>query len=365
MLSMHERGGTEMAGGMPSHEQTLLGILFAFDIESLGPEQAFLRAWQLLMERLDPAELRGAALYDGALALPGLPLITVIAVSGPQAVIRYVHEAFAAPDLAAYPGIAPITHRFLEGAQLPRERLIVRGYLDDAGRFMPRNEAVPLAEVARHAGWHYGAPLVPSTPTPTQPPQDAPPDPAGQATRAMHAARTEGATQVMLRLWQSSFRGTPPDRRRRIFAIAGTVLVVGSLAFLGLRWSAHLAGASGATHPTPTHAPRTHATDGPLLVVAPLALHLACTPGHLSQFTISNNGTSNLTWFSNGADFEPPLSLSAIHGTLGPGMSQTIMLTTSEWVVPPQTATLTLTSNGGMANVLLAIGGCQTPTPGA
>jgi hypothetical protein len=342
-----------MAGGMPPHEQTLLGILFAFDIESLGPEQAFLRAWQLLMERLDPAELRGAALYDGALALPGLPLITVIAISGPQSVIRYVHEAFAAPDLAAYPGIAPIAHRFLEGSQLPRERLIVRGFIDDGGRFMPRNEAVPLAEVARHAGWQYG--VAPTPPVPPRPAPTPPPDPAVQATRAMHAARTDGATQVMLRLWQSSFR--------RIFAIVGTALIMGSLAFLGLRWTAHLAGASGATHPTPP-ATRTHSAVGPLLVVAPLALQVACTPGHLSQFTISNNGTRDLTWSSNGADFEPPLSLSAVGGTIGPGKSQIIMLTASTWVIPPQTATLTLTSNGGTANILLAIGGCQTTTPG-
>lgn len=350
-----------MAGGMPPHEQTLLGILFAFDIESLGPEQAFLRAWQLLMERLDPAELRGAALYDGALALPGLPLITVIAVSGSQAVIRYVHEAFAAPDLAAYPGIAPISHRFLEGTQLPRERLIVRGFVDDAGRFIPRNEAVPLAEVARHAGWQHGA-APPSTTLP-RPAPEPPPDPAVQATRAMHAARTDGATHVMLRLWQPSFRGVPSDRRRRIIAIAGTLLVVGSLAFLGLRWSAHLAGASGATHPTPTHATRTHPADGPLLVVAPLELQIACPPGHLSQFTISNNGTRTLAWSSNGADFEPPLSLSAVSGTLAPGKSQVVMLTASVWVIPPQTATLTLTSNGGTANILIAIGGCETATP--
>jgi hypothetical protein len=348
-----------MSGGMPSHDQTLLGIVFAFDVESLGPEQAFVRAWQLWMERLDPAELRGAAMYDGALALPGLPLITVIAVSGTPAVVGYVADAFAAPDLAAYPGIAPLSHRFIEGAQLPRERLSLRGYVNDEGRFVARHEAIPLDEVARHAGWYYSPP----TPPPAPPrPVVSPPavDPAVQATQAMRAPRNEGATQVMLRLWQTSFRGKPTDRRRGAFTIAGVLLILGTLVFLGLRLSGQMAGASGAPRPTATHPAHT-AASGPLLVVAPLSLRLSCTPGRLTRFTISNSGTASLVWSSNGADFEPPLSLSAVSGILASGASQSIMLTISQYVIPAETARLDLTSNGGTAQVLLAIGNCPLP----
>jgi hypothetical protein len=356
-----------MTGGTPPRDQTLLGVVFAFDVESLGPEQAFVRAWQLWMERLDAAELCGAALYDGALALPGLPLITVIAVSGPRATVGYVHDAFAAPDLAAYPGIAPITHRFIDGPQLPRERLVLRGYVSDEGQFVPRHEGIALGEIARHAGWAFGSPPPAATPLPLPPRPAAPSVPAAdlavQATQALSASRTEGATQVMLRLWQSSFRAGPStDRRRRIFALVGTLLILASLGFLALRFSAKLTEASNQKHPVATKPAHSRTTNGPLLVVAPLALRIYCTPGRVAQFTISNNGLKPLTWSSNGADFDPPLSISAVNGTIAPGASEVVMLTASEYVVSPQTAHLAVTSNGGTAHVTLTIGNCALPT---
>ncbi len=356
-----------MTSGMPPRDQTLLGVVFAFDVESLGPEQAFIRAWQLWMERLDAAELRGAALYDGALALPGLPLITVIAISGSPSAVNYVREAFAAPDLAAYPGIAPITHRFLEGMQLPRERLVLRGYVNDAGQFVSRHEGITLSEIARHAGWAYATSMPSSAPAPAPRPATAPAppvDPAAQATRAMRASHTEGATQVMLRLFQSSFRaGNPIDRRRGLFALVGTLLILGSLGFLALRFSAKLNAANDHKHPVATKPARSHSSNGPLLVVAPLALRISCTPGHISQFTISNNGVQTLKWTSNGEDYDPPLSISAVSGTVAPGASEVVMLTASEYVVSPQTVPLVITSNGGTARVMLTLGNCPLPTP--
>lgn len=348
-----------MNGGRSSPgEQTLLGIVFAFDVESLGAEQAFLRAWQLWMERLDPAELRGAALYDGAIALPGLPLVTMIAVSGPAHVVSYVREAFAAPDLAAYPGIAPITHRFIEGAQLPRERLVLRGFVNDQRQFVARQEDIPLDVVAQHAEWGYSrpvaAPLPPSPPMPIPAPVDA----TAQETRALHAAPTEGATQVMMRLWQSSFRaGSPVSRHRRLFGIVGTILIIGSLGYLGMRLTLHLANAQAT--PTPTGG-----ASGPnaVMVVAPLALRLPCAPGQQTQFTISNNGNTPLIWQSNGAQFEPPLSLSLVNDTIPAGDSEVISLTASEFIATTQRAQLIITSNGGTAQVQISLGGCPRAT---
>ncbi len=166
----------------------------------------------------------------------------------------------------------------------------------------------------------------------------------------------------MLRLWHTSFRGAPPDRRRSILSIIAAFLILGVLILAGVRFSAHLVGASGTPHPTVTRPAHTAIAPGPLLVVAPLALRLSCTPGRVTQFTITNNGTQLLMWSSNGADYEPPLSLSAVSGSLAPGAAEVIMLTTSQYVIPAESARLDLTSNGGTTHVLLAIGNCRLPT---
>lgn len=281
-----------MISGISSpEEQTFLGIVFAFDVESLGAEQAFLRAWQLWMERLDPAELHGVALYDGAIPLPGLPLITVIAISGPSHAVAYVREAFAAPDLAAYPGVAPITHRFIEGHALPRERLVLRGYINDHQQFVPRQEDLPLGDIARHAGWDYTRPSTAPAPLPPRPAPPAPPtDAAVQETHAMRSAPTEGATQVMFRLWQSSFRASQPTvSRRRILGIIGAVVLVGCLGAVGLHFATQQVHAQ--TTPTPT-VPHSNAA-GAVLIVAPLATHLAIiSNGGAVQVQISNCRTA-------------------------------------------------------------------------
>jgi hypothetical protein len=345
-------------------DQTLLGIVFAFDVESLGPEQAFIRAWQLWMERLDPAEMRGVAIYDGALPLPGLPLITVIAVSGPSHAVAYVREAFAAPDLAAYPGIAPLSHRFIDGLDLPRERLVLRGYINDLHQFVPQQEAIPLFDIARHAGW----PVAKSTDQQAQsPPPERPrapvADAAGQETRALQTARTDGATQVMMRLWQSSFRAEGPAVNRwRLYAIIGLVVIVGSLGLLGMRIAAQLR-APRAT-PTPTGqqtTPLTHSTNA-ILVAAPLTVRVPCTPGETTRFTLSNNGAAPLIWSSNGAQFDPPLAFSVMSDTLAANASETIVLTTREYVTTSQVARLNITSNGGTTQILIMMGACRAPT---
>ena len=139
-------------------------------------------------------------------------------------------------------------------------------------------------------------------------------------------------------------------QRRRLFGIIGTILILGSLAYLGMRLTLHLANAQAT--PTPTSGANA------VMVVAPLALRLPCTPGQQTQFTISNNGAQPLIWSSNGMQFDPPLSLSLLDDSIAPGNSETILLTTSEYVATPQVAHLTITSNGGTAGVVVAMGGC-------
>jgi hypothetical protein len=346
--------------GTAPGEGTLLGVVFAFDVESLGPEYAFTRAWQLWMERLEAGELHRAALYDGALSLPGLPLITVIAISAAAPTIAYVREAFAAPDLAAFQGIAPLSHRFLDAPQLPRERLVLRGYVSDDGQFRPMQEDIPLRAIASHAGW----PLEGAKPEPaieTLVTTDLPAtrgDPTSQATHMIHAAPPiEGATHVMMRLWKPTFRPDPAsDQRRRLAAIIGAVIVLLALAIVATRVSAGIAGRQAL--PTAT-LPGT--TPG-ALVVAPLTLRLPCVPGQLTQFTINDNGPARLIWASNAATFEPPLSFSDVSGTLAPGDAQVVTVTTSETITDAHTTQLQLTSDNGSATITLIFGGCpHTP----
>ncbi len=349
----------KIGNGAASDEGTLLGVVFAFDVESLGPEYAFTRAWQLWMERLDAGELRRAALYDGALSLPGLPLITVIAISAAAPTIAYVREAFAAPDLAAYQGIAPLSHRFLDAPHLPRERLVLRGYISESGQFQPTQEDIPLRAIAEHAGWPLHAVTAgPPAQMPTSAPTAPPLDPTSQATHMIRAVpATDGATQVMLRLWKPTFRPDPSaDQRRRLMGIIGAVIVLLALAIVATRVSASLAGRQA----TPTATPP--ATPPGALVVAPLTLRLPCTPGQLTQFTINDSGTARLDWASNAASFEPPLSFSDVNGTLAPGDAQVVTVTTSEAVIDAHTAQLQVNSANGSATITLVFGGCpRTP----
>ncbi len=352
--SVVQKSGNGIAMG----EGTLLGVVFAFDVESLGPEYAFTRAWQLWMERLDTSELRRAALYDGALALPGLPLITVIAISAAAPTIAYVREAFAAPDLATFQGIAPLSHRFLDAAQIPRERLVLRGYVSEAGQFLPTQEDIPLRAIADHAGWPLQSPE--SASQVAKPPPSGPTnvtiDPASQATHMIHAVPpTEGATHVMMRLWKPTFRPDPSaDQRRRVVGVIGAVVVLLALAIVATRVSAGFAG-HGAT---PTATPPGNTVSA--LVVAPLTLRLPCVPGQLTQFTINDNGPALLTWASNAASFEPPLSFSDVNGTLAPGDAQIVTVTTSEVISDAHTSQLQVTSDNGTAIITLIFGGCPT-----
>ncbi|HKD76686.1 MAG TPA: hypothetical protein VKB76_14375, partial [Ktedonobacterales bacterium] len=306
-------------------------------------------AWQLWMQRLDPAEMRSSALYSGAMIFAGGHPVYVIAVSGAPAIIQYVRAAFAAPDLLAYPGIAPISQRFVEAQEMPREQLGLRGYISAQGQFRPIDRQEGMEEDASGAGWNYEG-------------RHTPPSGAfvsanleREATSTFQAQRLDGATRIMLRLWNPS-HATPPrnDRGRRIlFAVIGTVLILASIGLL----ASYLAGRTlGQSSPT------TPQQQAPALVVAPLALRASCTPGILAQFTISNNGTQSLIWSSNAAQFEPPLSFSAISGTIDPGGSEIVQFTTSDYVVTTSTDIINLTSNGGTAKITITVGGCTPPT---
>jgi hypothetical protein len=338
--------------GSPREAPTVIGIVFAFDVAALGQEVAFARAWQLWMERLDPAEMRGAAVYDGAITLPGLPPVPVIAASGPASVVAYVRDAFAAPDLATYRGIAPLPQRFIEANALPRERLQLRGYVNARGQFMPQSDAGGLHEIARQAEWD----VIPSNAAPVADPQ---------ATRAMESPpRTDGATRVMMRLWRSSFsQKASTTRRRVIFGIIGAVVIVGGLGFIGSRFMSHLTLAGTTAAPTPTAT--LDGATGPLMVVAPLALTLPCTPGQTATFSISNNGAEPLIWHSDAAQYEPPLAFSAVSGTITARDVQVVLVSTSDVSTVPSTIAITLTSNGGQATVSLDFGGCATIAPTA
>lgn len=342
-------------------DEGMLGIIF--DAEAYGHERGARRAWQMWMERLDPSELRGSAFYEGALLFAGNHPVVMLAISAPPRVIAYVRDAFAAPDLAAFSGIAPINVRFVEGADVPRERLTLRGFINQQGKFAAQPDALHLVDIARYADWPYVAPLSP----PSAPIERArynvdPYDIEQEETRAVQATRLEGATQVMLRLWRSSYNpGSRSDRRRRLtFAVVGIVLIASSLGWLAFR----LAKASQIPIQVPgvVHATHTSVAVGPLMVVAPLEVRVPCQPGQTAQFTISNNGATSLVWTSDAAQYSPPLVLNNLKGSVSDGDSQVVQVTTSEYVVSQQLITISLMSNGGDARVAFTLGGCVVPT---
>jgi hypothetical protein len=335
------------ARGFARADQTMLGVVF--NGEKLSMEQAAARAWQLWMQRLDPSEMRGTALYSGAMIFAGGRPVYIIAVSGSPAVIQYIRAAFAAPDLLAYPGIAPISLRFVEAHEMPREQLRLRGYINAQGQFRSIDQLDRMEENAAGAGWSYERRHNPPPRTLIST------DFEREATSIFQAQRLDGATQIMLRLWKRSGDAPPrTDRGRRIlFAVIGTMLILTSIGLLAFYLAGRTLGQNSPTTPRP---------QAPALVVAPLTLRADCTPGMLEQFTISNNGTQPLIWSSNAAQFEPPLSLSAIGGTIDPGGSEVVQFTTSNYVIPTSIDIIDLTSNGGTAKIAITVGGCTPPT---
>lgn len=363
------------AHGTNRGEGTMIGVVF--NAEGLDVAGAASRAWHLWMQRLDPHELRGTALYDGATLHAGDHHVYIIAISGSAQVVRYVRDAFAAPDLLAFPGVAPISHRFIAANELPRQDMELRGYIGNGGELQPLRHDRQLAKNAQRASWAYAPPpesesLTPSRPnasqTPSRPnPASLPhmpayrPEPAHEPTTMLQAAPLDGATQVMLRLWKPSFSANDRNTtsRGRILAIIGTLLILGSFALIGLRFAGKTQGQS---LPVTATATPSRPSNGPEMIVAPLALRAPCVPGSQGEFTISNNGNQPLNWQSNGAQFEPPLSLHAISGTVNPGNTQTVSFTTDELVITQSVDTLNITSDGGQANVAITIGGCTAPT---
>lgn len=345
-----------MTAKPPAAEASILGVVF--DAEPLGAERARFRAWQMWMERLDPAEMRNAALYDGALLLQGNHQIVVIAVSGSPTVIAYVRDAFAAPDLAAFTGIAPISHRFLDEQSLPRERLALRGYINDRHAFVVQHEEGHLTAIARHAEW-----LIADPPSPNVAPAPLSRSAAmssEQMTRVetvtMHATKLDGATQVMMRLWRVSpaSRRTADKRRRIIFGAIGTMLILIAIGIVVLKFATQLQAHGLNKHPTVTPA-----KNAVLMVVAPLSLHIPCQPGSPDQFTISNNGGADFTWSSNGAHFAPLLAMSAVTGSVAVGDSQIVVITTNEPIAAKHVDTLMITASSGItARLTLTYGGC-------
>ncbi len=333
--------------GSGQADQTMLGVVF--DGEKLDMGQVEARAWQLWMQRLDPAEMRGSALYSGAIIFAGGRPVYVIAVSGTPTITQYVRAAFAAPDLLAYQGIAPISQRFVEAHEMPREQLQLRGYISAQGQFRSIDRRERMEEDAADAGWSYEGRRPHSSGTLASTSFER------EATSTFQAQRLDGATRVMLRLWKRSGEAPPRgDRGRRIlFAVIGTVLILSSIGLLAFYLAGKTLGQSSPATPQPQE---------PALVVAPLALRADCTPGVLKQFIITNNGTQPLIWSSDAAQFEPPLSLSAISGTVDPGSSEVVQFTTSDYVVTKSTDVINLTSNGGTAKITITVGGCTPPT---
>jgi hypothetical protein len=341
---------------------TLLGIVFdAGDLTDDSPDmrtqKALIRAWQIWMGRLDSQELRGAALYDGPWQFKGGRLGVVVAISGSPQVIRYVHAAFSAPDLNSFPGMAPSNQRFVFEDELPREHIHIRGYLSQEGAWLAQDPTSPLNAVAQQAGWQVQS--LPVNPPPSRPIVQQPPVPLNSdvtavETQMMKTVEVEGATQVMLRLWKSSFdpKRANADRRRMIVGLVGVALILISIGFIGLRV---MAKDNGNTQSPPVHQAS--------MVVTPLQLNAPCEPGQTSEFTVHNNGDVPLNWSSNGALFSPILSFITLSGTVEPNGTQTVYFTTTQYLTIPSTDTLDITSNGGTAHMQITVGACQ-PTPG-
>jgi hypothetical protein len=332
---------------------TMLGVVF--DAEALGVSRAVAGAWQMWMERLDPAEMHGVALYDGLMTLAGGQHIVIIAVSGSPQPVAYVRDAFAAPDLLAFPGIAPVSHRFIGADQLPREQLTMRGYIDATGQFIPADPQSPLIDIARHAEWPFATLKVPASHAPSARRRPPPADADERHTQHIRALDLDGATRVMMRLWRAPSI-TEVHKRQRTglmlrlmgIAIAVTVIVASVTVLAGT-----IIQASGRSTNKPDP-----------VTIAPLSLRVPCTPGVLTQFTITNDSTGTISWSSNGTSFEPPLSLSAVSGTLLPGDSQVVQITTIALVVPLQSLALTVTAASSTIMINITYGGC-TPPPGS
>ncbi len=341
--------------------RNLLGI--AFNADGLDLEQAEERAWQMWMERLDPQELRGSAFYDGPVLLPNGKRALIIAISGPRAAVAYVRDAFAAPNLAAYPGMLPVPLRLIDSNDLPRERLELVAYIDAQGALLATTEDTLLHNLAQHAHW----PVSQTTPQalPRVPQRLAQTEVSGDATRAMQALRLDGATEVQLRIWKPSYRSRQHPRQRLLFALLGTMLILVSAGIIAARFLPQTSLAKGLPiSPTATmtatavsaFAPANVAA--PIMVVAPLTLKISCVPGKYSQFIISNNGTLALSWTSNGMLFAPRLTISAINGQIPPGASQVIQVTLGQSIKTGELITLVIQSNGGTARIGLTLSNC-------
>lgn len=341
----------------PTHNTTILGVVFS--AAGVTTDQALVRAWQMWMERLDPTELRGTTLYDSVVHFANGQSAIIIAISGKPASIAYVQEAFAAPDLLAFPGIAPINQRFIIGQALPREQLVLRGHIDNQHRLLIHDAHSLLMSIISLTDWTYALAPTPVRPF-TQPVAPPPMDIPEEATRAFQATRLDGATQVMFRLWRppniALVQDSSARRRRVLFGLIGTaviLLTVGLITFQVYGKNTSKVTTPPAIIPTSTTAPGVA-----MIAVAPLAIHADCTPGKVQQFTINNTGTAPLAWSSNGASLQPALSFSAIAGTLQIGESQTILLTTTQSIYQAKTVELTITSNGGNTQITITLGNC-------
>lgn len=350
-------GKNVQSGRIP---QTIVGI--AFDAEELGLGQAERRAWQMWLERLDPAELHGAAFYDGPWLLPSGKRVLLIAISGPQPVVKYVHDAFAAPDLVAFAGILPATQRIISAQDLPRERLEPMAYVDERGTLVLSEVAQDLRDIALHARWSVIS-ATPSHPIPQMQSSKAKASgsyqPSSSDTLALKAPMMEGATAMNLRIWRPSYRDRPRRSRRLLFGIIGTLLILTSAGIVAARLLLKQSLAHGITTPLPTAT----ATYGPqpllpVMVVAPLSLTVPCVPGRKTQFVISNNGLGELDWSSNAAFFAPRLIVSAVDGVITPGSQQIVQVTLGQVIKGQQTIDLVIQSNGGETQIVLTIGAC-------
>ena len=345
--------GEGARGGRES--ETIVGI--AFDADELGLEKAELRAWQMLMERLDPQELRGSALYHGPVLLPSGKHQLIVAISGPQNSVTYVRNAFSAPDLVAFPGMLPIAQRIINANDLPREYLSLVGYINDRGALLLTDWKTELVPLAQHARWQLSNHSQPLPNLSLLAPES---DNQPEHTHSLRVARTDGATQTNMRTFQRTNRERPLARRRLVFALIGTLLILISLGIVASRIIARQLLAKDLNHtPTVTQptAPPT-AIPQAILVVAPLNLKVPCQVGHTTQFIISNNGTADLEWSSNGALFAPRLQLTQTSGTIPPGDSLSIQVGLGQVVKNPQQVVLVIQSNGGTLQITATLGVC-------
>lgn len=335
-----------------SQNTTILGIIF--EAQQYAHEYAVMQAWQIWMERLDPAELHGSAIYEGLLYFADGTTVIILVVSGSPASIHYVRDAFSAPDIAAFPGLLPMSQRFIPNTLLPREQLTLIGYITKEGFFKVEVERPYLADLAQLAGWSIST-------VPKQAQQAlqtvqsrSTADIAIESTRQLQSVQLDGATQYMLRLWKTSYRHTTKHHSKQrtviiiLISLAVVFLTLGILAFSMLS--------------------RTKATNNaPTFSISEQPVRIPCDGNRYTQFIITNTSSTSLVWSNNGIALPSDIIMNPQQGIIPPHSSQIVILSNRSLIVnadglqTTQTArhyTIQIQTQTQTAPVDIVYGGC-------